>query len=85
MLASDPEHIVRLAVATNPAAPSEVLVAVVSESYPSTAAAAAAAADSATSPDLLRILARHNDPTVRAAAAANPETPSEVIAAADGG
>ena len=78
MLASDPEHIVRLAVVTNPAAPSGVLVAVVSESYPSTAA------DPATSPDLLRILARHNDPTVRAAAAANPETPSDVIAAADG-
>ena len=84
VLASDPEHIVRLAVVTNPAAPSEVLAAVVSESYPSTAAAAAAAADPATSPDLLRILTRHNDPTVRAAAAANPETPSEV-AAADGG
>lgn len=74
-LAEDEEQEVRLAVARNPATPTQALIALTA----SWAGRLAVACNHCTPSQVLEILARDGDPDIRQALAANPNTPISVL------
>jgi hypothetical protein len=81
-LASHPNSKVRMAIAQNPSTPTQTLVSLLSSESPSIRRLAALnLASSAAAPvELLRRLSQYEDRSVRAAVAANPRTPADILA-----